>query len=65
MVYLDRINIDNGFDDSRLIAPISLFIHTNDINKFTQCLTEQRYFKLEQPQVNQELENCHYQLHPI
>ncbi|CAH7138364.1 DUF2913 domain-containing protein [Vibrio crassostreae] len=65
VVYLDRINIDNCFDDNRLIAPISLFIHTNELNKFTQCLTEQLYFKFEQHQVNQELGNYHYQLHPI
>ncbi|CAK1933157.1 DUF2913 domain-containing protein [Vibrio crassostreae] len=66
VVYLDRRHIDNCFDnDNRLIAPISLFIHTNELNKFTQCLTEQFYFKFEQHHMNQELGNYHYQLHPI
>ncbi|MEZ8115155.1 DUF2913 family protein [Vibrio splendidus] len=65
VVYLDRAHIDNCFDDeNRQIAPISLFIHTNDLDRFTNCLTEQIYFKFEPYQVNQELGNYHYQLHP-
>ncbi len=66
VVYLDRAHIDHCFDDNnRQVAPISLFIHTNELGKFTHCLTEQRYFKFEQYQVNEELRNYHYQLHPI
>ncbi|SON51662.1 DUF2913 family protein [Vibrio tapetis] len=66
VVYLDRAHIDNCFnDDNRQIAPISLFIHTNELAKFTKCLTEQLYFKFEQYQVSEELKNYHYQLHPI
>lgn len=66
VVYLDRSHIDNCFDDeNRQIAPISLFIHTNELDKFTACLTEQLYFKFEQYQRSEELNNYHYQLHPI
>ncbi|MGR5388547.1 MULTISPECIES: DUF2913 family protein [Vibrio] len=66
VVYLDRAHIDNCFDDkNRQIAPISLFIHTNNLDRFTQCLKEQIYFKFEQYQANQKLGNYHYQLHPI
>lgn len=66
VVYLDRSHIDNCFDDeNRQIAPISLFIHTNELDKFTACLTEQLYFKFEQDQQCEELKKYHYQLHPI
>ncbi|MFS1905524.1 DUF2913 family protein [Vibrio lentus] len=66
VVYIDRAHIDNCFDEkNRQIAPISLFLHTSNLDRFTKCLTEQLYFKFEQYQVNQELENYHYQLHPI
>lgn len=64
VVYLDRSHIDNCFnDENRQIAPISLFIHTNELDKFTACLTGQLYFKFEQYQQSEELNN--YQLHPI
>ncbi|SDH44308.1 Protein of unknown function [Vibrio xiamenensis] len=66
VVYLDRAHIDNCFDDeNRQIAPISLFIHTNGLEKFTTCLTNQFYFRFEQYQKSEELNNYHYQLHPI
>lgn len=66
VVYLDRSHIDNCFDDeNRQVAPISLFIHTNELEKFTACLTEQLYFKFEQYQKSEELSNYHYKLHPI
>ncbi|CAH1558237.1 conserved hypothetical protein [Vibrio jasicida] len=66
VVYLDRAHIDNCFDDeNKQIAPISLFIHTVELDKFTKCLDEQLYFKYEAHQVNEELNNYHYLLHPI
>ena len=66
VVYLDRAHIDNCFDsENRQIAPISLFIHTNNLDRFTKCLTEQIYFKFKLYQANEELKNYHYQLHPI
>ncbi|MDE1243811.1 DUF2913 family protein [Vibrio aestuarianus] len=66
VVYLDRAHIDNCFDDeNRQIAPISLFIHTDELEKFTRCLTEQFYFTFRQFQQNKELNNYHYQLHPV
>ncbi|WP_411062368.1 DUF2913 family protein [Vibrio parahaemolyticus] len=65
VVYLDRAHIDNCFDDdNRQIAPISLFIHTVELGKFTKCLDEQLYFKYEAHQVNEDLNNYHYLLHP-
>ncbi|WP_159737139.1 DUF2913 family protein [Vibrio atypicus] len=67
VVYLDRAHIDNCFsdDDNSQIAPISLFIHTDNLSVFVKCLTEQLYFKFELYQANEELMNYHYQLHPI
>jgi len=66
VVYLDRSHIDNCFDDeNRQVAPISLFIHTNELDKFAACLKEQLYFKFAQYQQNEELDTYHYQLHPI
>ncbi|EKH9208460.1 DUF2913 family protein [Vibrio parahaemolyticus] len=67
VVYLDRAHIDNCFsdDDNSQIAPISLFIHSDDLSAFLKCLTEQLYFKFELYQENEELMNYHYQLHPI
>lgn len=66
VVYIDRAHIDNCFDDeNHQIAPISLFIHTNELEKFTACLTEQNYFQFEQHQRSKELNNYHYQLHPV
>ncbi|TKE99698.1 DUF2913 family protein [Vibrio kanaloae] len=67
VVYLDRAHIDNCFsdDDNSQVAPISLFIHTEDLSVFLKCLTEQLFFKFEKKQVNEELKNYHYQLHPI
>ena len=65
VVYLDRAHIDNCFDDeNRQIAPISLFIHTYELDAFIRCLTEQLYFRFERYQANEELSNYHYQLHP-
>ncbi|ATI48550.1 hypothetical protein CO725_24320 [Vibrio parahaemolyticus] len=65
VVYLDRAHIDNCFDDeNRQVAPISLFIHTDNLRAFVKCLTEQLYFKFELFQANEELMNYHYQLHP-
>lgn len=66
VVYLDRAHIDNCFDDeNRQVAPISIFIHTNELDKFTECLTGQLYFKFELYQKSEELNNYHYQLHPV
>ncbi|MBE8577870.1 DUF2913 family protein [Vibrio sp. OPT18] len=67
VVYLDRAHIDNCFSDldNAQIAPISLFIHTDNLSAFLKCLTEQLYFKFELFQANEELMNYHYQLHPI
>ena len=66
VVYLDRAHIDNCFDDNNSqIAPISLFIHTDNLSEFLKCLTEQLYFKFEVAQANEDLMNYHYQLHPI
>lgn len=66
VVYVDRAHIDHCFsDDNNQIAPISLFIHTDNLSAFLKCLTEQLYFKFELAQANQELMNYHYQLHPI
>ncbi|MDE1271030.1 MULTISPECIES: DUF2913 family protein [Vibrio] len=67
VVYLDRAHIDNCFsdDNNSQVAPISLFIHTEDLSVFLKCLTEQLFFKFEKKQVNEELKNYHYQLHPI
>ncbi|CAH7234823.1 conserved hypothetical protein [Vibrio chagasii] len=65
VVYIDRAHIDNCFDDkNRQVAPISLFIHTNNLTKFTKCLAEQLYFKFVLYQTNEEFKNYHYQLHP-
>ncbi|CAH8232334.1 conserved hypothetical protein [Vibrio aestuarianus] len=67
VVYLDKEHIDNCFsdEDNSQVAPISLFIHTEDLSVFLKCLTEQLFFKFEKKQVNEELKNYHYQLHPI
>ncbi|MCR9942279.1 DUF2913 family protein [Vibrio owensii] len=67
VVYLDRAHIDHCFsdEDNSQIAPISLFIHTDNLSVFVKCLTEQLYFKFELYQENEELMNYHYQLHPI
>lgn len=67
VVYLDRAHIDNCFcdDGNSQVAPISLFIHTEDLSVFLKCLTDQLFFKFEKKQVNEELKNYHYQLHPI
>jgi hypothetical protein len=66
VVYLDRAHIDHCFcDENSQIAPISLFIHTDNLSAFLKCLTEQLYFKFELFQANEELMNYHYQLHPI
>ena len=66
VVYLDRAHINNCFDeiDNHQIAPISLLIHTEQLDKFTQCLDEQIHFKYEIFQVNESLKNYHYRLHP-
>ncbi|WP_172380979.1 DUF2913 family protein [Vibrio sp. Vb339] len=65
VVYLDRAHINHCFDeDNRQIAPISLFIHTYELDYFIKCLTEQLYFKFELYQANEKLSNYHYQLHP-
>ncbi|WP_343289783.1 DUF2913 family protein [Vibrio harveyi] len=67
VVYLDRAHIDHCFsdDDNSQTAPISLFIHTDDLSAFLKCLTEQLYFKFDLFQANEELMNYHYQLHPM
>lgn len=66
VVYLDRAHIDNCFrDENSQIAPISLFIHTDNLSAFVKCLTEQLYFKFELFQASEEHRNYHYQLHPI
>lgn len=66
VVYLDRAHIDNCFgDNNSQIAPISLFIHSNDLTEFKKCLTNQMFFKFEIHQENKEMKNYHYQLHPI
>ncbi|EOW7171704.1 DUF2913 family protein [Vibrio parahaemolyticus] len=66
VVYLDRAHIDNCFcDENSQIAPISLFIHTENLSAFLKCLTEQLYFKFELFQASEEHRNYHYQLHPI
>nr|WP_102536738.1 DUF2913 family protein [Vibrio splendidus] len=66
VVYIDRAHIDNCFDNENCqIAPISLFIHTNELDRFTECLTTQPYFTFELCQASEELNNYHYQLHPI
>ncbi|EJG1068394.1 DUF2913 family protein [Vibrio parahaemolyticus] len=66
VVYLDRAHIDHCFsDDNNQIAPISLFIHTENLSAFLKCLTEQLYFKFELFQANEEHRNYHYQLHPL
>lgn len=66
VVYLDRAHIDHCFsDDNNQIAPISLFIHTENLNAFLKCLKEQLYFKFELYQASEENRNYHYQLHPI
>ncbi|EJG0966128.1 MULTISPECIES: DUF2913 family protein [Vibrio] len=66
VVYLDRAHINHCFDeiDNHQIAPISLLIHTEQLDKFTQCLDEQIHFKYETFQVNESLKNYHYRLHP-
>ena len=66
-VYLDREHINYCFsdEDSSQIAPISLFIHTNDLSQFLECLEEQADFKFEQHQSNEALKNYHFQLHPL
>ncbi|MEZ9804564.1 DUF2913 family protein [Vibrio sp. 10N.261.55.B8] len=65
VVYLDRAHIDNCFDvENQQVAPISLFIHSVDLKPFMRCLDEQLDFKYEAHQVNEELNNYHYQLHP-
>nr|WP_253918883.1 DUF2913 family protein [Vibrio sp. Vb339] len=39
VVYLDRAHIDNCFkDENRQIAPISLFIHTYELEAFRRSL---------------------------
>ncbi|AWB00860.1 DUF2913 domain-containing protein [Vibrio harveyi] len=66
VVYLDRAHIDNCFcDENSQIAPISLFIHTENLSAFLKCLTEQLYFKFELFQANEENRSYHYQLHPL
>ncbi len=66
VVYLNKAHLDNCFDkDNRQIAPISLFIHTNELDRFTKCLTTQPYFKFKRSQESEELNNYLYQLHPI
>ncbi|WP_274879043.1 DUF2913 family protein [Vibrio harveyi] len=66
VVYLDRAHIDNCFsEDNSQIAPISLFIHTENLNAFLKCLKEQLYFKFELFQASEENRNYHYQLHPF
>ncbi|EJE4692039.1 DUF2913 family protein [Vibrio sp. 1974] len=67
VVYLDRAHINNCFDeiDNHQIAPISLLIHTEQLDKFTQCLDEQIHFKYDTFQVNESLRNYHYRLHPL
>ncbi|EOX4961363.1 DUF2913 family protein [Vibrio alginolyticus] len=66
VVYLDRAHINHCFDeiDNHQIAPISLLIHTEQLDKFTQCLDEQIHFKYEFFQFNESLKNYHYRLHP-
>ncbi|HDM8068986.1 DUF2913 family protein [Vibrio harveyi] len=66
VVYLDRAHIDHCFsDDNNQIAPISLFIHTENLNAFLKCLNEQLYFKFKLFQASEVNRNYHYQLHPI
>lgn len=66
VVYLDRAHIDHCFsDDNNQIAPISLFIHTENLNVFLKCLNEQLYFKFKLFQASEVNRNYHYQLHPI
>lgn len=67
VVYLDRAHIYDCFSDrdNSQTAPISLFIHTDNLSAFLKCLTEQLYFKFELAQANEDLMKFHYQLHPI
>ncbi|EJK2100648.1 DUF2913 family protein [Vibrio cholerae] len=67
VVYLDRAHINNCFDeiDNNQIAPISLLIHTEQLDKFNQCLDKQIHFKYETFQVNESLKNYHYRLHSL
>lgn len=66
VVYIDRAHIDNCFDnENRQITPISLFIHTNELDRFTEYLTTQPYFTFELCQASEKLNNYHYKLHPI
>lgn len=66
LIYLDKEHIENCFDDNnRQVAPVSLFIHTERLEPFLKCLNEQLLFKYELYQGNEELNNYHYQLHPI
>ncbi|EIV8508262.1 DUF2913 family protein [Vibrio parahaemolyticus] len=66
VVYLDRAHIDHCFDDNnKQVDPISLFIHTQKLEGFLKCLNEQVLFDFESYQVNEELHNYHFQLHPF
>ncbi|MCY9804429.1 DUF2913 family protein [Vibrio scophthalmi] len=66
LIYLDRQHIDYCFDDkNKQVAPISLFIHTQNLEPFLKCLNEQLLFKFSLFQANEEFNNYHYQLHPI
>ncbi|CAK2815154.1 hypothetical protein VCRA2119O149_20053 [Vibrio crassostreae] len=66
VVYIDQAHIEYCFDDdNRQVAPISLFIRTHKLDKFTTCLAEQLYFRFEQYQVSKYLSNYHYRLHPM
>ncbi|HBC3374021.1 TPA: DUF2913 family protein [Vibrio parahaemolyticus] len=66
VVYLDRTHIDNCFnEENRQIKPISLFIRTNELNRFTKCLEKQDYFKFSESKIIEESDVYHYQLHPL
>ncbi|QOD51722.1 DUF2913 family protein [Photobacterium damselae subsp. piscicida] len=66
LIYLDRQHIDHCFDDkNKQVAPISLFIHTQNLEPFLKCLNEQLLFKFSLFQASDKFNNYHYQLHPI
>ncbi|HBC3964951.1 TPA: DUF2913 family protein [Vibrio parahaemolyticus] len=66
VVYLDREHIDSCFDDTgQLTAPITLFIETDDIDKFLACLKEQKYFEFEPFQAVEKPNKYQCKLYPM
>lgn len=65
IVFIDRSHVDHCFStENKQTAPLSLFIHTNDLSPFLACLNEQQHFQYELEEANKSLKNYHYKLHP-